>query len=228
MTSTALAETDGVSLVAITDAVSDPFDIAFRPAKQTLDAVILMTPHLRWLDQRRRSGLSLFEPARAAELVKRLPTSHALIDAGALFTDAELEPAPEGWVHIAVGLMLDERPSAASVPDAYRCAIADGMYRDDDAWGGYGPGFSCAAVVRAIRGARRLEQLPSPGKFLAMCAKHRRQFRQWSDDVDVLTELRYRVEDFLEEQNRKRLPAPEPGTAMDDGDVWSDLGYRRA
>ena len=89
----------------------DPFEITFRPAKPVLDAVIEMLEPLRWLDQRRRSRLPLFEPERAAELIDLIPSGNRIAKAGALFLEAEEIPALEAWMHVAVGLMCKRKPT---------------------------------------------------------------------------------------------------------------------
>jgi hypothetical protein len=142
----------------------DPWEITFRPAKPVLDAVIEMLEPLRWLDQRRRSRRPFFEPERAAELIDLIPSGNRIAKGGALFLEAEEISAPEGWMHVAVGLMLQSQANSTAIDgDAYRCAIADGAFRDPEVWGQYDPGFSAAVIVRTIRQARRQGALPSPG-----------------------------------------------------------------
>jgi hypothetical protein len=119
----------------------DPFEIAFRPAKPVLDALIEMRRPISWLDQQRRSGLPIFHPSRAAELIDIIPNGDRIAKAGALFIEAEEKPAPEEWLHLALGVMLDSEPGAANVPDAFRCAVADGAYRDEQVWERYQPGL---------------------------------------------------------------------------------------
>jgi hypothetical protein len=101
-------------------------------------------------------------------------------------------------------------PAAASVHDAYRCAITDAAYRDPEVWEGYLPGFSTAVVARSIREARLQDGVPSPARFLAMCLKHRTRFKRWSEDMNTLTALRYEVEDHLDEIGVKRLDYYDP------------------
>jgi len=104
-----------------------------------------MLEPLRWLGQRRRPRLPLFEPERAAELIDLIPSGNRIAKAGALFIEAEEIPAPEAWVHVAVGLMLQAEANPNAIDgDAYRCAIADGAFRDPEVWGHYAPGFSAA------------------------------------------------------------------------------------
>src|ERR1700688_2094259 len=143
---------NGVTLGVAAPGAEDPFEIVFAPAKPILDAIIEMWKPLAWLDQRRRSRRPLFEPEQAAELINLIPSGNRIARAGALFLDAEENPAPEGWVHVAIGLMLQSEvnPQAIDV-DAYRCAVADGAYRDRVVWEHYDePGFSCAVVVQAL------------------------------------------------------------------------------
>jgi hypothetical protein len=183
----------------------DPFQIAFAPAKPVLDAVIEMLEPLRWLDDQRRRSRRLFEPERAAELVNIIPHGGSLAKAGALFLEAEEIPAPEGWLHVAIGLMLQSEGATMLLDgDAFRCAVADGAYRDPQVWEHYQPGFSPAVVVRAIREAR-LQGAYSPGGLLKLCIKHRRQFRILNSDMDDLLHLRWEVEDALEEIGKPLL-----------------------
>jgi hypothetical protein len=184
----------------------DPFEIAFRPAKPVLDAIVEMWKPLAWLDRQRQSRLPLFDSKRAGELINVIPNDSRLLRAGALFQEAEQEPAPEGWVHIAIGLMLASMgPAAANVHDAYRCGIVDGKFQDPENWEGYSPGFSTAVVARSIREVRRQDGVPSPARFLAMCAKHRARFKQWNADMNTLTAIRYEAEDTLDEIGYERL-----------------------
>jgi hypothetical protein len=114
-------------------------------SKAALDAVVDMWTTLTWLDRQRRGGRPLFRRDRAIELLEPLPTGECLADAGALFLEAEETSASEGLLHIAVGLMLRSE-GAAIDGDAYRCAIADGAYRDPEVWQCYEPGFSAPVV----------------------------------------------------------------------------------
>jgi hypothetical protein len=175
----------------------DCFEITFRPAKPVLDALVEMWKPLVWLDRHRRSHSSLFDPKRAGELIRIIPTGNRLAQAGALFIDAQENAAPEAWAHIAIGLMLKEL--GATVGDDYRCGIIDGAYRDPEVWGAHGPGFSAAVFVRSVREVRRNGALPTTGGFLNLCSKHRRKFRSWSDDLSTLQDLRYGAEDVLEQ-----------------------------
>jgi len=191
--------------IMISDSGSeDPFEVCFRPAKAALDAVIEMREPLRWLDERRRSRRPLFEPERADEIINLVPSGNRIAKAGALFLEAEEIPAPEGWMHVAIGLMLQSETSA-NVSDAYRCAIADGAFRDPEAWESYEPGFSAAVIVRSIREARRQGALPPPGRFLNLCAKHRAQFKTWNVDLPTLLDVSYAAEDALEEIGKPLL-----------------------
>jgi hypothetical protein len=104
----------------------DPFQIAFRPAQPALDAIIAVREPMAWLSRQRRSGKPLFDPDEAAELIEIIPPSRQLAKAGSLFLEAEEQPAPEGWLHVALAIMLDAEPGATNVPDAFRCAVADG------------------------------------------------------------------------------------------------------
>jgi hypothetical protein len=181
----------------------DPFEITFAPAKPVLDAIIEMRKPLAWLDRQRRSRLPLFDPERAADLIDIIPCGNRIAKSGALFLEAEEISAPEGWVHVAIGLMLQE--AGATVSDAYRCAITDGAFRDPEVWGQYEPGFSAAVIVNSIRAVRRQGTLPSTGGFLNLCAKHRAQFKSWNADLSTLLNLRWEAEDAIEKIDPQRL-----------------------
>jgi hypothetical protein len=55
------------SAAIINVGADDPFEIAFRPAKPVLDAIVEMRKPLAWLNQQRRSGRPIFDPSRAVE-----------------------------------------------------------------------------------------------------------------------------------------------------------------
>ena len=189
---------------AITNAGAvDPFEVAFAPAKPVLDALIELRKPLAWIHRQRKSGRPLFEPARAAELFELIPDGSRLADAGALIGLAEEQPAPEAWLHVVIGLML-QADAAAVDSDAYRCAVADSLYRDPDVWGRYEPGVSAAVIVKTIREAR-LQGAPTPGAFVLLCLKHRRLFKAARNQIRDLMEVRYQCEDTLEEQGLLQL-----------------------
>jgi hypothetical protein len=183
----------------------DPVQVVFRPARMVLDALTEMWEPFAWLDQQRQSRRPLFEPAKAAELIHIIPPGHRIAEAGALFLQAEEVPAPESWVHLAVGMMLQSQPNPISFDgDAYRCTIADGLYADPEVsdWGRYLPGFSAAVIVRTIRQIRReCVELPHPGRFINLCVEHREWFKKRHADMGTLMDLRYEAEDALEAIN---------------------------
>jgi hypothetical protein len=79
-------------------------------------------------------------------------------------------------------------------------------------------------IVQAIREARRtIDGLPTAAAFLKICEAQRDRFWEWSEDVDMLIELRRQAEDYLAAENRKLIPAPEPGD-----DAWSSIGLSGA
>jgi hypothetical protein len=184
----------------------DPFEVAFRPAKPALDAALRLREPLARLDKYRRDGLSPLDPDRAAELCKHLPDEKSLIGSFYLFEEAEQNAAPEGWVHVVIGLMLDSTPQSEGISDAYACSIVDGMYHDEEVWGDYAPGFSHAVIVRAIREARRMDDLPFAGRFLAMCARHREHFMRLKVDTDKLIHVRDYAEEILGATRLAQLP----------------------
>jgi hypothetical protein len=197
----------------------DPFEVAFRPARPVLDAVVALRKPMAWLD--RRPPLLDLRRARehreaAVERCEMIPKDPELYRAGKLFEEGECEPAPEAWLHLALGAMLASMPAAANVHDAFRCAIADGAYHDPEIWGPYRPGFSCAAVARSIREARRLDVLPSPGSFLSMCVRHRTWFRRSRMSINDLIAIRQNAEDVLIKLGDDRAA----DLAVDVGDDW--------
>jgi hypothetical protein len=186
----------------------DPFQIAFRPAAAVLDTVVALRKPLMWLDRQRQVNgrLPLLSLSRASEhrgaAIERcevIPKDPDLYRAMRLFESAECEPAPEGegWVHFAIGVMLDSAPTPADVHDAYRCAIVDGAYRDPELWGDYEPGFSAPVIVRSVREARLQAALPSAGSFLKMCVRHRAWFGRSRMSIWDLIEIRQNAEDVL-------------------------------
>jgi hypothetical protein len=182
----------------------DQFEIIFRPAKPTLDALIDVRKPLAWLNQRRGSSRPMFDPKEALELLDIVPHADHLAKAGVLFLEAEQHPAPEAWLHLAIGLMLDSEPAAANLSDATRCAVADSAYRDPDVWQDYEPGFSPPVVVRAIREAR-LQGALSPGIIVNLFMKHRRLFKALNADVDALMRVRWDAEDAAEKNPQRPL-----------------------
>jgi len=177
---TALPGAGTTILTGVTDA--NPYDVLFRPAKPTLDAIVQIWDSMRLLDRRR---------ADPTELLKVIPPDAELKEARALFRQAEHAPAPESWTGIAVAMMVDSMPTAHRVSDAYVCSIIDSAYQDPETWENYQPGFSYGVIARSIREARRLEGLPSPGAFLEICSRHRRQFKKWQADVLTLINIRH-------------------------------------
>jgi hypothetical protein len=206
----------GAAIIPTVVGAEDQFEIAFQPARPVLDAVVELWKPLLWLNQncqppRRLPVLDLRRANEhrdtAVERCQLIPQDPELYVVSKLFEEAECKPAPETWFHIAIGLMLQSLPAAATVSDTYRCGLADSVYRDPEIWGRYSPGFSAPVVVRSIREARRQSSdlPPSPGTFLAMCSKHRDQFRRWRADIDTLVEIRQNAEDVLIALGDERL-----------------------
>ncbi len=187
----------------------DPFEVAFRLAQPTLDALMLVRKPLAWLYRQRRSGRPLFEPSRAAELLELIPDGSRLADAGALILTATEEAAPEAWLHVAIGLML-QADGATIDGDAYRCAVADSLYRDPECWDHYEPDVSAAVVVLATREAR-LHGAHTPGAFVNLCVKHRRKLRTINKDIDDLLATRFAAEDELEARGLLKLTYDDEG-----------------
>jgi hypothetical protein len=186
------------------DIGEDPFEVPLRPAQPTLDAAVRLRPPLLWLRRQKRPPLDVkragqhrMEAIRRCELI---PMDRDLYRADRLFEQAETKPAPEWWMHTVLGVWLDSRPAAANIREAFRCGIVDSMYRDPEVWGeDYLPGFSAPVIAHAIREDRRQDTgaPPSAGGFLALCAKHREQFRRWRADINDLLGIRQNAEDIL-------------------------------
>jgi hypothetical protein len=102
---------------------NDPFQIAFRPAKPTLDAVRWLRPCFRFIDACSRRGRPLFREQEAAKMVAKLPTVEKLAEAGKLFDAAVTEKAPSSWVHAVLALMADSQPNP-STSDGWRFGLA--------------------------------------------------------------------------------------------------------
>ena len=163
----------------------NPFHVVFQPAKPTLDAVLQLQPALKWLERHR--------PGRAIdpEFLKLIPEEQDLLQWKTLFRQAEHDPAPEGWTGVALSLLADSTPVQHRVSDAWVCGIIDGAYHDPEVWEGYLPGFSYSVSAQSIREALRMDGLPTPGAFLAMCARHRRLFQRYRADVLDLIGVRH-------------------------------------
>jgi hypothetical protein len=187
--------------VATFTAGVNPFEACFRLAKPALDAVVALRKPLAWLGQYHRPLLDVARTSQhrdqAVERCELIPKEPEMCRARELFEQAEREPAPIEWVHIAIALMLDSEPGAQHISDGYRHSVIDSLYEDPETWGEYGPGYSAPVIVRAIREARRQGGLPSPGKFVALCGRNREWFRRGQTHIDDLIEIRRNAEDVL-------------------------------
>ena len=74
-------------------------------------------------------GAPLFELDRAAELIELIPNGSLDAEAGAFILQAVEQPAPEAWLHVAIGLMMQADGMTVD-GDGYRCAVADSTHRD--------------------------------------------------------------------------------------------------
>lgn len=168
--------------------IENSFEIAFRPARPALDAIAEVREALMWLERRHQSR-ALFN---RSEILAVVPADDVLQRAKQLFREAEHDPAPAEWVSIVIAVMVDSVPGAQDVSDAFRHGILDSMFDDFETMEGYPtPGFSAAVIVRAVREARRLDTLPTPGVFLGMCSRHRQLFKKWRGDMMTLANLRF-------------------------------------
>jgi hypothetical protein len=195
------------NIVSISGAVQEtnPFAVVYKPAQEIFDAVTELQAALTWLSNQRRSQRRLFEPERAAELLQIIPPGARLADAGALLLRAIEEPAPQSWVHIAVGLELDAEPDAAT--DVRRFAIVDAICNDPETGA-----VSAPVLVRALRESRRMYDRLTPGNLIRLCLKHRQQFKTLHADLDDLAEVRYAAEDTLEAQGLLKLAYDDEGS----------------
>jgi hypothetical protein len=188
------------SLVANQDR-DDPFSIVFAPARPALAAAMQLHPLLRLI------GTPLLDVGHAAkhrdaalERCAAIPRDKEMYAARKQFEAAEQEPAPEPWLHAAIGLTLDSMPGAESLPPSFRFGLVDLMMHDEDVHGDYRPGFSYAVVAKAAREIRRTcECVPSQATFLKACTKHRAGFRKLVSLTERLIELRQNSEDVLQE-----------------------------
>src|SRR5207247_1241013 len=193
------------------DTGGDPFEVVFRPTRPTLDAVVRLRPQLLWLRRQKRPPLDVKRASQhRMEAIKRcelIPMDRDLYRNDRLFEQAEAEPAPELWMHVVLGVWLDSRPAAANIREPFRYGIIDSMFHDPEVWGDYSPGFSAPVIAQAIREDRRLDTgAPlSAGGFLALCAKHREQFRRWRADINDLLGIRQNAEDILIALGDERL-----------------------
>jgi hypothetical protein len=142
MNDLAVPPSAGVTLTGLQG--QNPFDVVFRPAKPTFDAIVQMQPAVKWLE-RHRPGRPI-DP----EFLKVIPTEQELLHSKALFRLAEREPAPEAWTEIAVAMMADSMPAAHRVSDAYVCAIIDGAYQDHEVWEGYSI-LAVSSLIDSVR-----------------------------------------------------------------------------
>jgi hypothetical protein len=79
-----------------------------------------------WLKRQKRPSLDVKQAGvRRMEAIDRcelIPKDLELYRAERLFQHAEVEPAPEMWAHVALGVRLDSKPAAANTPEAFRFA----------------------------------------------------------------------------------------------------------
>ncbi len=117
-----------------------------------------------------------------------------------MFYDAEHVPAPPAWYGLSFGAMLAGAPNAKNVPPAYIFSLIDSILYDEEIHDGYGPGFSCPVVVRAIRQLRRTPASSRrPLRSFRACRQHRRKFRDCKQTVDVLIQVRRNAEEVVAE-----------------------------
>jgi hypothetical protein len=208
--STALLKTG--SLVTVDG--DDPFRVVFAPAQPALDAARKLK-QLRSLADLPMLDIKHAEQHRdaAIERCELIPEDAIMYRARRRFEAAEHEPAPEPWLHAAIGLTLDSIPSARDLPPSYRYGLVD-LLMDDDS--NYEPGFSYAVVAEASREVRRISSdlPPSQAAFLEACVKARAGFRKLVSCSDQLIATRQGAEDILIELGILEVPEEDNGLTL--------------
>jgi hypothetical protein len=184
----------------------DPFATVLRPAQPALDAIVQLKPSIDFIvanEKRRHFHLdvrrSLEFADEAAERLKVIPPLAVLRQAERLFGDAERIPAPEAWLHVALGILLAERPNAGKVSPTYRFGIVDSMLYDEE----YAPGFSQPVVLRALRELRKASEfVPAPAEVLKTCARQKQSFGTLRLRTEQLIAVRENAEQILAEDRR--------------------------
>jgi hypothetical protein len=169
--------------------VGDPWQAVLEPCRAVDAAIETIEPAIRWLQQS-ADRMSGFDADGPEDVVKALPTTERLTAIAALLRQAETEPAAESWTNAALGLVLASEPASGVNGEAWRGAIIDGLFHDRSVREGYRPGVSVPVLIEAIREARLQGALPSPGVFIKMCQRHRRQFQKWQEEIGVLMDAR--------------------------------------
>jgi hypothetical protein len=188
------------SVIVAGDQEDDPFAVVFGPARPTLLAARTLKPLRRFSDL---AMLNLKQPEKhrddAVERFEHIPEDAVMYAARKLF--AETEPAPEAWLHAAVGLTLDSIPSAKDLPRSFRFGLVDLMTDDET-------GFSYAVVAMASREIRRIvgDLPPSQAAFLQACVKARAEFRMLVGLTGRLIEVRQNAEDVLLDLGEVKVP----------------------
>jgi hypothetical protein len=189
-------------------ALEDPFATVISPAKPALDAVMHIKPSIDWVVAARERSPNLSLDVRraqqfadqAADRLRLIPPVETLRQMGQLFSDAERIPAPEAWLHLAIGVMLSERPNAGKVSPTYRFGIVDSMLYDEE----YAPGFSQPVVVRALRELRKASDfVPSPAEVLKTCKRQKRLFQELQRRTEQLIFIRQNAEAVVAEDGRQ-------------------------
>jgi hypothetical protein len=178
----------------------DAFAI-FATASPTLDTVRRLGRLFEWCEQQR--GLR-------TKLDSKDPKHHKI--AKARFTGipddaAELESAPEWWLHAAIGLTFDSLSNGKKVSPNVRAGIVDSMLFDQAVHAGYDPGFSAPVIVEMAREVRRTtkEYLPMPAKILELCAESRARFARRRVITSLLMGIRQTAEDLLIETGEVKV-----------------------
>jgi hypothetical protein len=194
-------------VVASPTAIGDPFATIMVPCRPTLQAVVHLKPSVDWVIANNCNPHLTLDLHRADEFLdeaderlKLIPPIDVLQQAFQLFRDAERIPAEPGWLHIAIGIMMDSLPNAGRVSASYRFGIIDSIVYDD----AFAGGFSQPVVIRAIRELRKVQTfVPAPADFLKACMVEKRFFRESQMRTEQLVSIRENAEAVVAEFERQ-------------------------
>jgi hypothetical protein len=210
---------DAVALSADHDG-GDAFSTIFGIAKPTMDAARRLKRLFEWFEdaaaQRRgvRIKLDAKDPKDhriAKDRFTNIPDDDVMYGAQNLFKAAELDSAPEWWLHAGIGLTFDSLSNGRNVSPSVRSGIVDSMLYDEEVHDGYKPGFSAPVVYEMALDIRRITKdfLPMPAKILELCAGSRKRFARRRRLTEDLIEVRQAAEDLLIETGDVKVPEDE-------------------
>jgi hypothetical protein len=187
----------------------DPFALVFGPAQPTLNAARKLQPLFDYYKGREYLNVKQADQHKAVAFnrCEAIPEDAVMYAAEKLFHAAECEPAPEPWLHAAIGLMLDSMPNAKNISPSYRFGLVDAMQHDPEVHERFGPGFSYAVIAQVVREIRRTaEFVPTHAAFLKLCSQHRSLFGKRQYSVECLINLRQNAEDVLIKTGDLKVP----------------------